>query len=148
MRYWIGVASYDHVLNGVGGGFCQLGHGKKPALERMQANDWIIYYSPRRQLAPDSQILQAFTAIGQIAAREAYQADMGDFKPWRHDVRFLEVAQTVPIRPLIAKLEFIKDPARWGYPFFRGHLEIGRMDFELLAEQFGVLTSIQKNHDV
>ncbi len=140
MRYWIGVASYDHVLNGIKGGFCQLGHGKKPALEKMQADDWIIYYSPRQQLAPDSQILQAFTAIGQILAHPTYQADLGDFKPWRRDVRSLEIAQTVPIRPLIAKLEFIQDLKRWGYPFLRGHLEIGRTDFELIAKGFEVLT--------
>jgi hypothetical protein len=140
MRYWIGVASCDHVLNGVKGGFCQLGHGKKPALEKMQADDWIIYYSPRQQLAADSTTLQAFTAIGQILEGTIYQADMGDFKPWRRDVRFLEVEQIVPIRPLIEKLEFIKDPKRWGYPFHRGHLEIGRTDFELIAKLFEVLT--------
>jgi EVE domain len=138
MRYWIGVASYDHVLNGVKGGFCQLGHGKKPALEKMQPDDWIIYYSPRQQLAPDSQTLQAFSAIGQILNPETYQADLGDFKPWRRDVRFLEVADVVPIRPLIQKLEFIKDPKRWGYPFHRGHLEIGQTDFELIAKLFEV----------
>lgn len=28
MRYWIGVNCYDHFLNGVKGGFCQLGHGR------------------------------------------------------------------------------------------------------------------------
>ncbi len=138
MRYWIGVASYDHVLNGVKGGFCQLGHGKKPALEKMQADDWIIYYSPRQQLAADSITLQAFSAIGQILTREVYQADLGDFKPWRRDVRFLETEHVVPIRPLITKLEFIKDPKRWGYPFFRGHLEIGQTDFELIAKLFEV----------
>jgi EVE domain len=137
MRYWIGVASYDHVLIGVNGGFCQLGHGKKPALEKMQPNDWIMYYSPRQTLAPDSETLQSFTAIGQILATATYQADMGDFKPWRRDVAFLSV-QPVPIRPLIEKLEFIKNPARWGYPFHRGHLEIGNIDFELIASMFGV----------
>ncbi len=142
MRYWIGVTPYDHVLNGVKGGFCQLGHGKKPALEKIQPQDWIIYYSPRQHMAPDSQTLQAFSAIEQILTREIYQADLGDFKPWRRDVGFLEVARIVPIRPLIAKLEFIKDPARWGDPFFRGHLEIGRTDFELIAKQFEVLSAV------
>jgi hypothetical protein len=99
MPYWIGVAAYDHVLNGVKGGFCQLGHGKKLALEKMQEGDWIIYYSPRQQLAPDSQTLQAFTAIGQILTDETYQADLGDFKPWRRDVRFLETAHVSQFVP-------------------------------------------------
>ncbi len=63
---------------------------------------------------------------------------MGDFKPWQRDVRFLEVAQPVPIRPLMARLESIKDPARWGYPFLREHLEIGRNAFELITGLFEI----------
>lgn len=104
----------------------------------MQPDDWIIYYSPRQQIAPNSITLQAFTAIGQILAHEIYQAELGDFKPWRRDVRFLETEHVVPIRPLIVKLECIKDPKRWGYPFHRGHLEIGRSDFDLIAKLFEV----------
>ncbi len=130
MRYWIGVASREHVKNGVKGGFCQLGHGKKNALTKMQANDWIIYYSPRQKLEMDSEIVQAFTAIGQILPKDMYQADMGDFKPWRRDVAFLEVADA-PIRPLIEKLEFVT-PKRWGYSFRFGHLEICKVDFDLI----------------
>lgn len=137
MRYWIGVASREHVMNGVSGGFCQLGHGKKHALEKMQTDDWIIYYSPRQTLAPKSQTVQAFTAIGQILPQDMYLADMGDFKPWRRDVTFLETVQDVPIRPLIEKLELIKDPKRWGYPFQFGHLEITNKDFALIAAAFG-----------
>ena len=137
MRYWIGVASADHVLNGVKGGFCQLGHGRKSALEKMQANDWIIYYSPRQEFAPHSQTRQAFTAIGQILAHPTYQADLGNFKPWRRDVRFLEVIDA-PIRPMIEHLSFITDPKHWGYPFQRGHLEMTRADFKLIAVAMGV----------
>ncbi len=42
MRYQIGVASHDHVLNGIEGGFCQLGHGKKTALEKMKTSGLFI----------------------------------------------------------------------------------------------------------
>ena len=42
MRYWIGVASKDHVSRGVDGGFCQLCHGKAQPLKRMASGDWII----------------------------------------------------------------------------------------------------------
>jgi hypothetical protein len=103
----------------------------------MQANDWIVYYSLPQTLAPNSQNVQAFTAIGQILSQTIYQADMGDFKPWRRDVAFLEPLHDVPIRPLIEKLDFITDPIRWGYPFFRGHLEISTIDFALIASKMG-----------
>jgi hypothetical protein len=139
-RYWIGVASKDHVMRGVAGGFCQLGHGKKTALERMKPGDWITYYSPRTMLE-GGETVQAFTALGQIAEGEVYIGDMGpNFKPYRRDVRFLEVSDA-PIRPMIEHLSFIQDRQRWGYPFQRGHLEITRSDFDLIATTMGLDTA-------
>ena len=38
-RYWIGVASRDHVMKGVAGGFCQLGHGKSAPVKRLAPGD-------------------------------------------------------------------------------------------------------------
>jgi EVE domain len=136
-RYWIGVASKDHVMRGVSGGFCQLGHGKKTALTRMKPGDWIAYYSPRTKLE-GGETVQAFTALGQIAVGEIYIGDMGpDFKPYRRDVKFLEVFDA-QIRPMIEHMSFIQDPKRWGYPFQRGHLEMTRADFELIAIAMGL----------
>ena len=136
-RYWIGAASKDHVMRGVEGGFCQLGHGKKTALERMKPGDWIAYYSPRTQLE-GGETVQAFTALGQIAGGEVYIGDMGpNFKPYRRNMQFLEVADA-PIRPMIEHLSFITDPKRWGYPFHRGHLEMKEADCKLIAVAMGV----------
>ncbi|MDQ7862723.1 hypothetical protein RCO48_21920 [Peribacillus frigoritolerans] len=33
-RYWIGVASRDHVMKGIDGGFAQLCHGKEAPLKK------------------------------------------------------------------------------------------------------------------
>src|ERR1700686_3466347 len=46
-RFWIGVASRDHVNVGVKGAFIQLNHGKKAPLRRLKAGDGVIMYSPR-----------------------------------------------------------------------------------------------------
>ena len=136
-RYWIGVASKNHVTRGVEGGFAQLGHGKKSALQRMRPGDWIVYYSPRTALEGGEPV-QAFTAIGRVLERDAYVGDMGpDFKPWRRDVRYLP-ARDAAIRPLLEHLSFITDVTRWGYPFHRGHLEMTRADFERIAGAMGV----------
>ena len=132
-RYWIGVASKNHVMNGVRGGFAQLGHGKKAALEKMKPGDWIAYYSPRTALDGGDPV-QAFTAIGRIAPGAVYIGNMGpDFKPFRRDVAFQDSAQDAPIKPLLEHLSFITDVKRWGYPLHRGHLEMTREDFELIA---------------
>ncbi len=132
MRYWIGVASKDHVSRGVTGGFCQLCHGKAQPLKRMTVGDWIIYYSPKERFE-DSVPCQAFTAIGEVVGGKVYPFEMfPGFVPFRRDIRFLP-AQDAPIRPLLAQLSFIRDKSRWGYAFRFGHLEIPQADFQLIA---------------
>ena len=93
-RYWIGVASRDHVMRGVAGGFCQLGHGKAAPVKRLKPGDGIVYYSPRAEFG-EGEPVQAFTAIGEIAAGEAY-ADGGGFEPARRDVLWHGEARHAP----------------------------------------------------
>jgi hypothetical protein len=131
-RYWIGVASRDHVLKGKQGGFCQLCHGKSNPLRRLNAGDWIVYYSPRSGMQ-GGDVIQAFTAIGKILAGEPYPLDMGGgFVPYRRDVQFVEGIE-VPIRPLLEDLSFIKNKQSWGYTFRFGFFEIPEADFEQIA---------------
>lgn len=132
MRYWIGVASKEHVARGVAGGFCQLCHGKAQPLKRMEQGDWIIYYSPKEHFGGDEPC-QQFTAIGRVISNEVYQFEMAPgFIPFRRDIEFLP-AQVTDIRPLIDQLDFIQNKSRWGYAFRFGHIEIPQEDFELIA---------------
>jgi predicted RNA-binding protein len=131
-RYWIGVASKDHVLHGVQGSFCQLCHGKNNPLKRLSAGDWIVYYSPRTEMN-SGNIVQSFTAIGQILDRDPYLVQMDDgFTPYRRDVRFIDV-QEISIRLLLADLSFIKNKQSWGYVFRFGLFEIPKSDFQIIA---------------
>jgi len=133
-RFWVGVASQDHVARGVAGGFCQLCHGKAAPLKRMSPGDWIVYYSPKVRLDGD-ELCQQFTAIGEVVGSDVYVFEMAPrFAPFRRDIRFVD-ARATPIRPLVEKLSFIRDPKRWGYVFRFGHFEMSREDFELIANQ-------------
>jgi hypothetical protein len=116
MNHWIGVVSHSHVLRGVAGGFAQMNHGKQAPLKRMKAGDGLIYYSPR----------------------EAHPDGVPGFVPWRIDVDFLP-AQSAPIKPLIAQLEFIKDKTHWGAAFRFGQVRIGEVDFRCIAHAMGCL---------
>lgn len=137
-RYWIGVASRDHVARGVAGGFCQLGHGKMSAVQRLKPGDWIAFYSPRSQLEAGGDPVQAFTAIGQVKPGEPYAGNMGNgFTPARRDVAF-RTAREAPIRPLIESLSFIRNKKAWGAAFRFGQLSVPREDFALIAEAMGV----------
>lgn len=137
MRFWIGVASYEHVLRGVKGSFCQVCHGKESPLKQMQPGDWIVYYSPTLKFG-EKEACRAFTAIGRVKEGEPYPFQMSeDFTPFRRDVLFFEAKQA-PILPLLEHLSFIKDKTKWGFPFRRGAFSIPESDFELIASAMGI----------
>ncbi len=133
-RYWIGIASKEHVKTGVAGSFCQLCHGKAQPLKRMAVGDGLIYYSSKERFGEDT-LCQQFTAIGEVVGSEVYPFEMfPGFVPHRKDIHFFS-ARDISIRPLIERLSFIKDKTRWGYAFRFGHLEIPKEDFELIASE-------------
>ena len=133
MKFWIGVASKDHVQSGIDGGFCQLCHGRSQPLERMNVGDWIVYYSPKESQTA-AALCQRFTAIGEVTGERVYEFKMtSEFEPFRRDVCFM-ASKSVDIRPLVDRLSFIKDKQRWGIAFRFGYLQILRFDFALIAE--------------
>jgi predicted RNA-binding protein len=134
-KYWIIVASKDHVQNGMRGSFAQANHGKSTPLKRFKKGDWVIFYSSKAEYGK-AEKCQCFTAIGQVQDDLVYQAFMGhDFAPFRRNVTFYP-SQEIAILPLISKLSFIKDKIRWGGPFRFGMLEIPVPDFDLI---FGLM---------
>src|ERR1700738_4798905 len=137
MRYWINTISRAHVQIGIAGGFTQADHGDDTRLKRLGQGDRIVFYSPRAEMRAGEQ-LQRFTAVGEIADEAPYRVEMTpDFHPWRRRVTFLP-AEEAPLRPLIETPDFIRDKARWGFPFRRGLFEIGEADFRTIAAAMGV----------
>lgn len=127
-RYWIGVVSASHVERGTQGGFAQLCHGKSAPLRRMRHGDWLIYYSPRTDMAKGNP-LQAFTAIGQVADEQVYEYRMSDtFVPFRRNVHYSQCRE-VKIADLLDQLSFTRGNRNWGYAFRYGHFQIEREDF-------------------
>ncbi|MGY4537232.1 putative RNA-binding protein [Mucilaginibacter sp. UYNi724] len=130
-KYWIAVASKDHVASGVEGGFMQANHGKEAPLKKITPDDWVIFYSPK-QTYSGKEPLQAFTAIGQVKNVEIYQHKMSeDFVPYRRDVHFYKCTEA-SINPLIPDLQFIENKKAWGFKFRFGFFEIPGHDFELI----------------
>jgi EVE domain len=129
-KNWLGVVSRDHVMRGVERGIVQTNHGTRAGLQRMTAGDGLVYYSPRTSY-PKGEPLKAFTALGQIADDEVWQADEGDFKPWRRRVDYEPDAIEVPIASLSEELELTSKP-NWGYQLRRGLVELSDRDFALI----------------
>ena len=46
-KFWVGVASKEHVENGVKLGIGQFCHGKIGPAKRLQKGDFVIYYSSK-----------------------------------------------------------------------------------------------------
>lgn len=135
MRFWLGVVQREHVLRGVALGIAQINHGSK-AVGRMAPGDGFVYYSPRTSY-PDGDPLREFTAIGRIADGDIWQADDGDFRPWRRKVDYDGAAIAAPITPLLDVLDLTRGNRNWGYQLRRGQLELTEHDFRVIAEQMG-----------
>jgi hypothetical protein len=128
MNQWLGVVCRDHVRRGTERGIAQLGHGKRDGLARLAAGDWLVYYSPRTSLR-NGEPLQAFTAIGRVTDDEIWQADEGDFHPWRRRVDYLPATAETPIRSL--QLNLTAEP-HWGYQLRRGLIPLTDHDFDAI----------------
>jgi len=132
-RYWIVVASRDHVENGKRLGVVQTNHGKASALKRMAPRDCIIFYSPKLYFE-GKEPLRKFTAVAMVKSGEMYKGQMaGDFEPYRRNVEFLQCVEA-DIRPLIPKMSFIRKKESWGFVFKFGSFEIPKEDFDKIAK--------------
>lgn len=128
VKYWLAVASAEHVRKGKALGFMQVNHGKAAPLRRVKPGDGIIYYSPTTRYG-EKDGLQTFTAIGTVRAGEPYQGDMGNgFQPFRRDVDWEDCGEA-PIAPLLAALDLTAGKANWGYQLRFGLIEISERDF-------------------
>lgn len=137
MKYWIAVASREHVILGKEAGIMQVCHGKQSPLKRINQNDWIIYYSPA-EIFGHKTPCRKFTAIGIVKDKEPYQYKMSEsFLPFRRNVNYLKV-DDVEIEPLINSLSFIKNKKQWGYIFRFGLFSIPLDDFKLIASKMGI----------
>ncbi|WP_131537055.1 EVE domain-containing protein [Pedobacter nototheniae] len=134
VKYWILVASKDHVKKGLAEGIAQACHGKSSPLKRMHKGDFIIYYSGKQTMG-QPQPCQQFTAIGKVMDDDIYQFQVSDdFCPSRRNIVFLP-SKDISILPLINELDFIQNKKSWGYPFRFGFFEIKKHDFELISSQ-------------
>ena len=134
IKYWIIVASKDHVESGVAQGIAQACHGKSSPLKRIRKNDFILYYSGKQTMGkPDK--CQEFTAIGKVVAEDVYEVQISEnFCPSRRPIELFD-CKNVSILPLINDLSFIVNKSRWGYPFRFGFFEINAQDFKLISSK-------------
>ncbi|MBT2518333.1 EVE domain-containing protein [Streptomyces sp. ISL-90] len=131
MTAWLGVASAEHVRRGLTLGIAQIGHGKRAGLARMKPGDLLAYYSPTERLR-DGVPLKQFTAIGRVADDVIWQADEGEFRPFRRRVNWEDVAP-VDIDTVRDRLALTAQP-NWGYQLRRGLIPLTDDDAAVLLD--------------
>lgn len=138
-KFWLAVASANHVKMGVAGGFMQVCHGKGAPLQRIKPGDGVVYYSPTETYG-GRDILRAFTAAGSVKEGVPYQFDMGNgFVPFRRDVQWGS-CRNVAIRPLLDTLDFTKGKSNWGYFLRFGLVAMTEHDFMLIQQIMNTAT--------
>src|SRR5271154_4735781 len=124
-KFWIIVASKDHVKNGIAEGIAQACHGKSSPLKRLKKGDFVVYYSGKQTLGkPDK--CQEFTALGKVIDDEIYQFQVSEnFCPSSRNIEFFQCEDT-SILPFINDLDFIQNKKNWGFSFRFGFFEINK----------------------
>src|SRR4051812_47425791 len=93
-KYWVIVASKDHVQCGVAEGFAQACHGKASPLKRMKKGDFVMYYSGKQTMGKADKC-QEFTALGKVIDDEVFPVQVSeDFCPSRRNIEFLKSQDT------------------------------------------------------
>src|SRR3546814_2389529 len=73
-RYWIVVASADHIRTAVDGHFVQAGHGRRAPVETFHHGDWVACYAPRERMSAGATV-QAFKAVGAVVGDQVLAVD-------------------------------------------------------------------------
>jgi hypothetical protein len=136
-RFWVGVASREHVLAAVRGGFCQLSHGKEAPVRRLHMGDSIVFYPPRERMVGGESV-QAFTAAGRIVDAVPYQVEQSkDFRPFRRKTEYFK-SKDASIHPLLEELSFTKGRSSWGAALRVGILQMKCEDYMNIAIAMGI----------
>lgn len=136
MAGWLAVVSQDHVDRAVSLGIAQVNHGRRGPLASMHAGDRLVYYSPRTSMRGGSP-LRAFTALATFPDDDLWQADEGEFRPWRRRASYVAEARPAPVDELRGALELTAAP-NWGYQLRRGLVPLSDHDVDLAAEAMGI----------
>lgn len=148
-KYFIGVATKDHVDIGVREGIMQVCHGKKAQLSRLKKNDKIMYYCTSKVYGKKDNY-QSITACGTVKDDNIYEFEMSkDFIPWRRDVEYEKNLKPVKIKEILDQLSFIKNKNRWGVYFMSGLVEINKDDYEVIIDKMKIekIEDCEKNLD-
>ncbi len=134
-KYWVGVAVADHIRIGFDEGFCAFSHGKHQAVSKLNLGDRFVYYATKTSFQ-DGQTtgapVQAFMAAGEVTG-EVQENHIAGYPAYTRKARYQPLFE-VPVKPLITRLHFVKNPQYWGMAFRRSLFEIDEHDYQVIMD--------------
>ncbi|KAI8802549.1 hypothetical protein BJ742DRAFT_778101 [Cladochytrium replicatum] len=143
-RYYLLVASRDHILKGIEGNFLQQRHPHR--LERLKAGDYIVVYAAKQQIGKDSKANRCRKVLGiaqavdgnclkltaeEVLGTENAAACSSKVFYRKTNLQFIDDFVVKDFEPLIPRLGFVKNKSRWGLSLMRGFVEISKDDFDV-----------------
>ncbi|WP_172292261.1 EVE domain-containing protein [Pseudoruegeria sp. HB172150] len=134
--FFIGVVHERQAAMARKAGIVAFSHGREAPVKSLSVGDAVILYAPKTDF--DGKPVQAFIAHATVTGEEAEQRE---FAPgmiaWCRAARFDDV-NTVPVRPLLDDLGFIRNKQHWGMAFRQGKFAIPDPDYRLIASAMGL----------
>lgn len=124
------MVSLDHVEYAVENGVCAFSKGQKAAIVKLSEGDRFAFYSPKTGFMSGDAV-QCFTGLGTVIDSTPVERRWQDVDIWTAQAAYAKITQT-PVRPMLEKLSFVTNPAKWGMAFRRGQFEINEADFTLI----------------
>lgn len=151
MKYYLLTASRDHIETGIQGGFIQ--QRQPHRLEKMRKDDKLVLYASKETFGATKQcrkLLGIATATDDECDRLSYK-DMTEslgikteeeasamcsstLVYFRKKMQFQVLPEPADIRPLLPKLEFVKNKKSWGFYFMSGFREIAKEDYNIVCQ--------------
>lgn len=131
-KFWIGVVSAFHAKRGQEDGVCAFSHGRKTAVSKLSLGDRFVLYAPKENYRSGAPV-QAFVAMGTVKDGIVYEVDFDGYPAWVRKAKY-DKCNSMPVRPLLPDLGFVKDPDKWGIAFRRSLFPISADDFALIEK--------------
>lgn len=132
-QYWICKAAQEHVNIVKDKGYTQINMGPRQPLEKMNAGDWIIYYSPTVYYEQEVPTCKKFTGISCVNDNRIYPQG-GQFPDrWRRNVEFFHCIPHEPTN-FIGHVSFLPEAQTWEEVLQNPVFAIDRNDFITIAQ--------------
>ena len=133
--YFVGLAERVHVDMMRSDGVVVLGIKNDAGMRRTKPGDRVVYYSPKE--APDGAPLRSFTGLAEVVGVTPFEWPGENPTIWARRADWIGHAKDVPIKLLLESLDFIKNPANWGFYLRGSYRKIGGRDYARISEAMG-----------